>query len=139
MISRNGFVEWAKVYGERYGTSHQTIRQGLRRRKDVVLVIEVQGARALRKKYRNAVFVLILPPNLKELRRRIQQRPGMTTRSSSLRLRSARKEVQQMGWYDYFVVNDRLSRAVDALAAIVVAERQRQTRNRKIFDSIARS
>lgn len=133
MIAKKDFIEWAKVYGEKYGTSHRTVRQILGKGKDVILVIEAKGARAIRGLYKNSVFILVLPPTRRELRNRIFKRLGTTAQNIRTRLESACQEVQKMHWYDYVVVNDRLPQAVTDLQAIIKAERRAMGRQGKII------
>jgi guanylate kinase len=130
---QGSFVETATVYGDYYGTSKGTIQRCTQKGKDAVLVIEAKGAKLLRRRYENAVYVSLLPPSAKELRRRMSQRPGSTAREIRKRLAEARAEVRRMHWYDYVVVNDRLSQAVEEVGAIVRAERKRMKRQKKTF------
>lgn len=128
MIAKKEFVEWAKVYGNLYGTSHRTIRTSIAKGKDVLLVIEAQGARAIRKIYPDAAFILLLPPSLRELRRRLSSRPGTTSKELRRRLSLAQKEIAAMQWYDFVVTNDDLGQAVKALIQIVSALRHKMDR-----------
>ena len=139
MIVKRQLVEWTTVYGNRYGTSRETIKKSLHGGKDVVLVIEARGARAIRRQFNNAVFVLILPPSLPELRRRISRRAGMKPAAIRERLSNARREIAAMGWYDYVVVNDRLPMAVKALETIIAAERLRFRHRVILYKAFARS
>jgi guanylate kinase len=125
MISQKKFVEWIQVYDHYYGTSRETIDRQLKSGKDVVLVIEENGARAIRKAYKNAVFVRLVPPNLNTLKRRMLKRPGTTKKDLKKRLASAQNEIDQMKWYPYTIVNDWLGKAVADLEAILRAERLR--------------
>src|SRR5262249_46911976 len=139
MTARRAFVEWARVYGQSYGTSKKTLKRGLSRGRDLVLVIESHGARAIRKSFSRAVFVLILPPSLTELKRRIVRRRGMPSGVVNARLSGARREIRALSWYDYVVVNDRVSKAAKELAAIVKAERLKGLQNRILAKRLLRS
>ncbi|MFH1018005.1 MAG: guanylate kinase [Pseudomonadota bacterium] len=132
MIRRSAFLEWTTVYGHYYGTSVATVRQRTRKG-DVVLVIEGRGGRAIRKKFVNAVFILILPPSLADLKKRIFGRSGKVTQEGIRRLGVAKKEVRAVTWYDYVIVNDRLSRAVRDLSAIIEAERHKLSRHANLL------
>ncbi|HLG19327.1 MAG TPA: guanylate kinase [Bdellovibrionota bacterium] len=137
MISKKSFVEWARVYGDLYGTSKRTIDGILRKGKDAVLVIEAQGARSIRKKFRNAVFILIVPPSLLELKRRISRRGGEGVTEMKRRLRAAKSEIRAMRWYDYVVVNERIHNAVTDLHIIIQAERLELARRRSLIQILA--
>jgi guanylate kinase len=131
MIGKRAFVEWARVYREFYGTSRKTIEERLRAGKDVILVIESKGGKAIRRLYRDSVRILLLPPDLKTLRRRLRKR-GVVP---ALRIRAAQKEARSMAGYDYLVVNDRIEEAVAGLSAVIGAERQRMSRNQAILNA----
>jgi guanylate kinase len=132
MIREGRFVEWAEVYGKLYGTSWKAIRHAVRSG-DVILVIDGQGGRSIRKRFTNAVFVVILPPSLAVLRKRIFGRSGRSNADALRRLRAAKKEATGLAWYDYVIVNDRLPKSVRELSAIVDAERRRLARHPSIL------
>lgn len=133
MLRKRMFVEWATVYRERYGTSRATIEKALKRGKNVVLVIESRGGRAIHRLYPNSVRVLVLPPDLATLKRRLRERVGKGERSLQLRIRAAQKEVRSLAGYDYLVVNDRLGDAVRELEAITTAERRKMSRKASLL------
>jgi guanylate kinase len=128
MKRRGDFVEWAKAYGVLYGTSRKTIENALGRGKDVVLVIESHGGRAIHRLYPDSVRILVLPPDVATLRKRLRGRRGEDGTSLSTRIRAAQNEVRSLAEYDYLVVNDRLERGVEDLRAIIEAERHRMGR-----------
>jgi guanylate kinase len=109
-IEENGFLEYAKVYGEYYGTPRSKVMQYLEEGKDVVLEIDIQGAMNIRKSYPKGVLIFILPPSMAELRKRI------TGRGS---------EIAYIDKYDYCVVNGDLDEAVSRVKAIIIAEHSR--------------
>lgn len=124
MVKRGEFVEWAKVYDRRYGTSKKAIQRVLDKKLDAVLVIEEQGARAIKRQYPDdAIFILLLPPSMKELRKRITGRKGMKRSEIDKRLRLAKKEIVSMLWYDYVLVNQDLKKTVENFYHILHAER----------------
>ena len=131
--AQGGFLETAVVYGENYGTSKQVVEKGLSAGKDMILVIEGKGARQIKRRHPDAVFVLLLPPSLDELRRRIRGRGDSSPHSLALREASAQKEVQGMTWYDYLIVNDRKAQAVRDLLAVIQGERLKLARQRAIM------
>ncbi len=126
---RGALLEWAKVHGAYYGTPRRPIDQALAHGRDVVLNIDVQGARQVRRLARGrAVLIFLLPRSLKELARRLMRRRTDSPAGIQARLRAARRELACARWYDYTVVNGRLQDAVDQLEAIVIAQRCRTRR-----------
>lgn len=121
----SGFLEWAEVHGNLYGTSRQEAEARLTAGADVILDIDVQGAAQVR---RNAepVTVFIAPPSLAELERRLRGRGTESETSLRIRLANAAKEMQAADSYTYLIVNDRLEQAVLALKSVIIAERCRR-------------
>jgi guanylate kinase len=124
-IQQNGFLEYAKVYGEYYGTPRAQVMQHLEEGKDVVLEIDIQGAMNIRKSYPKGVLIFILPPSMTELRKRITGRGSETKSDIELRLGEALKEIAYIDKYDYCVVNGDLDEAVSRVKAIIIAEHSR--------------
>jgi guanylate kinase len=124
MIGRQAFVEWAIVHGHHYGTSKAEI---VRKSKasDVLLDIDVQGARQVRERFPKAVFVFVLPPKFAVLKRRLTDRGEDDAATIALRLKNAKREIREFRRFDYIVINDRLDRAVLELEAIILGERCR--------------
>lgn len=132
MIAAEEFVEWADVFGHLYGTSRRQLRAAQEAGKDILLDIDVQGHRQVRKKLPEAVSIFVLPPSFRELARRLRARLSDTPDVIERRLRDARKEIRHWPEYDYLVVNDRLPQAVQALRAAVEAARvRRQTQQER--------
>jgi guanylate kinase len=120
-----GLLEWAAVHGARYGTPRAPVARALARGRDIVLSIDVQGARQARRALgRRAVLIFLLPPSMAQLRRRLHGRRTETTTEIRRRLAAARREIACAAWYDEAVVNDRLGDTVARLAAIVRSRRQ---------------
>mgnify|MGYP001033634051 CR=1 FL=1 len=129
MISQGKFAEWAVVYGNKYGTLKETIVRSLEKNQDILLQIDVQGARMLSEKFKgDVVTIFLLPPSLGELRRRLERRGKDTWKKMEMRLRGALRELPQMVFYDYIVLNESLKEASEKLGAIIIAERQRRER-----------
>ncbi|HZD40069.1 MAG TPA: guanylate kinase [Terriglobales bacterium] len=122
------FAEWARVHDFYYGTPRRPLERSLRAGRDMILDIDVQGARQIKKQYRQAVSVFLLPPSWAELRRRLARRGTDGGEMVRRRLMNARREIQNVMQYDYYIVNDDLRDAVERLKAIVLAERQRSFR-----------
>lgn len=129
MHAADTFIEWAEVHGNYYGTSRQAVERSLSQGKDIILDIDVQGARQLREKTgKEAVFVFIAPPSLEELAGRLRKRGTDTDSVMQVRLHNARRELADMNLYDYVIVNDVLENAVQVLRSIIIAERSRKRR-----------
>jgi len=129
MISQGKFAEWAVVYGNKYGTLKETVVRSLEKNQDIILQIDVQGARMLFEKYgKDVVTIFLLPPSLSELRRRLERRGKDSWKKMEMRLRGALRELPQMIFYDYIVPNESLREAAEKLSAIIIAERQRRER-----------
>lgn len=123
MIERNEFIEWAEVHGNFYGTSRKRLEGLLRSGFDVLLDIDTQGARQIRNALDGGVFIFILPPSIKVLRERLQNRKSNTREDMKRRLRRAAVEIKDYIMYDYVIVNDLLRDAVRRLEAVITAER----------------
>jgi guanylate kinase len=122
MIAREEFAEWAEVFGHRYGTTVEAVRQALEEGRHVLFDIDYQGGRQLKASFeREAVLVFVLPPSLAELERRLRQRATDAADVIERRLAKARDELGQYGIYQYLIVNDDLPRAYDRLRAIYLA------------------
>ncbi|MDO3376594.1 guanylate kinase [Geoalkalibacter halelectricus] len=130
MIAAGAFAEWAEVHGNRYGTAINTLEQWLESGYDVLLDIDIQGAGQLRANLAagEGVFVFILPPDLAELRRRLEGRGTDAPEVIERRIANAQGEIQASSGYDYVVVNDDFETALNELKSIIIAERCRATR-----------
>jgi guanylate kinase len=123
MIDRNEFVEWAHVYGNLYGTPRKVLSDKLEQGTDVLLEIDVQGARSVKKKFEDAVYIFILPPSFDTLRTRLQNRAGDSPDEIQRRLHKAKEEVWSYREYYYIVRNDDLKQSLKELESIFLAER----------------
>ena len=126
-IEAGRFLEWARVHGEYYGTDALKVDEWLTAGKDVLLDIDVQGARQVRCVYPLAHYIFLLPPTFDALEQRLVARGTESPEQMALRLTAARREMQEAPWYDFIVVNDILEEAAADLAAILRAARCRQT------------
>ena len=122
-LEAGDFAEWAEVHGCLYGTPRRALERQLHKGQDVLLDIDVQGARQIKQHFRSAVAVFVLPPSLKELRRRLAARGTDERKTIAQRWRRAQDEIQEIEGYDYFIVNRDVGDAVTQLAAIIAAER----------------
>ncbi len=123
MVEAGRFLEWARVHGNFYGTGRDEVIASLEQGIDILLDIDVQGARKVRKLFPGAVFIFILPPSWKELEARLKGRGSEDQERVRLRLANARSELGSVHEYKYAVVNADLYRATEELEAIVLAQR----------------
>ena len=136
MIAQHAFLEWADVFGNYYGTSGADTERILTAGEDVVLVIDVQGARQVRGRGIETVGVFVLPPSAAVLETRLRGRSKDTEEQILRRLDVARTEVGEFAQYEYVVVNDDLDGAVNRMRAIVMAERARMRAMRAEAETI---
>ena len=124
MIRKGEFLEYAEVFGSNfYGTSRRFLREATQRGHDLVLDIDVQGAKQIREQLPDAVSIFILPPDRQTLEWRLRNRSEDEEEVIQRRMVTARREIANYGEYDYILVNDRLEQAADELKAVVQAER----------------
>ena len=133
-IADGKFLEYAKVYGNFYGTPLNKIEERLNRGEDILLEIDVQGALNVKKKCPEGIYIFLLPPSLEELKRRIEGRGTETPESLSRRLKNAVAEIKIGTEYDYVVVNDTIDNAVAQIKSIIAAERCKVARNADKFN-----
>ena len=126
MIAENAFLEWADVFGNYYGTCADDGERELAGGHDLVLVIDVQGARQVRKQRAGTIGIFVLPPSFETLEQRLRGRSKDSEEAIRRRLATARQEIAAVDEYDYVVVNDELDACVDRLRGIVLAERSRR-------------
>lgn len=138
MIREEAFAEWAEVHGNLYGTALKTLEDARRNGIDLVLDIDCQGARRLKEQLDGGSFIFILPPDMAELRRRLESRSSDAPEVIDRRIRRATEEIREARWYDYIIINDKLENAFEELCAIVVANSLRTPRMleqvSKLFD-----
>jgi guanylate kinase len=127
MLAAGEFLEWAQVFGNYYGTHRSVLERGEAEGRDVVLDIDVQGARQLSEKIPHAVGIFILAPSRDELAKRLRARSEDSEEVIGRRLAAALGEIKDFGRYDYILVNDDVEEASQALLAIVKAARARRT------------
>jgi guanylate kinase len=139
MIAAREFLEWADVFGNLYGTCAADTERLLAEGCDVVLVIDVQGARKVRSLGIETTTVFVMPPSLQVLEQRLRGRSKDSEEAIQWRLGVAKEEVTAFADYDYVVINDELTAAVDRLRSIVVGERARLGRMRAEVESIVKT
>jgi guanylate kinase len=121
MISRGEFAEWATVHGNLYGTSLKRLKKLNKEGYDIILDIDIHGAMQIRKSYKNAIFIFILPPSMKDLKKRLKARNTDTRQIIAGRLDNAREEMSFYNAYDYIVVNDDLETAYRQIESVIVS------------------
>src|SRR3954465_2783525 len=139
LVAGNAFLEWADVFGNLYGTCADDAERELAAGRDLVLVIDVQGARKVRSRGLETVGIFVLPPTFEALERRLRGRSKDTEEAIRRRLAPGRAEIDAVVDYDYVVVNDELEACVDRLRAIVLAERARPRAMNAIIAEIVKS
>jgi guanylate kinase len=128
MIAAGDFLEHADVFGNYYGTSASETERVLAEGRDLVLVIDVQGAHQVRLRGFDSVGIFVLPPSFEVLEARLRKRSKDSEAAMARRLEVARREVAAVAEYDYVVINDEVEPAVGRLRCIVQAERARRAR-----------
>lgn len=126
MIDRDELLEHADVFGHLYGTPRRGLAEARRQGKDIVLDIDVQGARQVKRRLAVAVAILVLPPSWQELERRLRARGLDQPETIQRRLERARAEIEKYDTYDYLVVNRRIEETCALVEAIVADERSRR-------------
>jgi guanylate kinase len=123
MINKNAFVEWALVYDDYYGTSYGTLEEKLNAGLDIILDIDIQGAKNIKEKLDDSLLIFILPPSKKILEKRLRRRATDNADAIEKRISEAEKELSNCRWYDYLIINDDLEKATKELESIILADR----------------
>lgn len=123
MIDQGEFLEWAKVYDDYYGTSRAGIQSEITKGLDVIMDVDFQGAKNIKKALSESVLIFILPPSLEVLKERLRLRGTDDEGVMRRRIEKATREIQNCVWYDYLIFNDRLEEAVEEIRSIIIAER----------------
>ncbi|WP_100330857.1 guanylate kinase [Bacillus xiapuensis] len=139
LIAEGKLLEYAEFVGNYYGTPVDYVRETLDAGKDIFLEIEVQGAKQVRDKFPEGLFIFLAPPSLSELHSRITNRGTESEEVIKGRMEKARKEIQMMELYDYVVENDEIEHACSKIKAIVVAEHCRRERVQHRYNKMLES
>ncbi len=129
-VREDEFLEWAMVHGAYYGTPRSPVMKAFENERNVLLDIDVQGARQVRKRVNQGVFIFVLPPDRRELARRLRGRKTEREEMVERRLHEAGREVQDLVDYDYLVVNSDLGESVSIVEEIIKVEKYRVQRLR---------
>lgn len=136
MIAEGGFLEHAQYVGNYYGTPKAYVEQMLDEGKDVILEIEIQGALNVRNIIPEVLLVFITPPSAEELERRLVHRGTESMEVIRSRMNRAVEEAEDMGQYDYIVINDDLQTCVDELHALIQAQHNRASNRAELIDKM---
>jgi len=131
LIDADGFLEYAPVFDNFYGTSRAALAEAFGRGHDVILEIDWQGALQIRRAFANAVLIFILPPSWEELRARLERRGEDAPEVIALRLKNAAEEMAQAREFDFVIINELFERALFDLKAIVHAQRLKYPAQRR--------
>ncbi|MBM7550585.1 guanylate kinase [Peptoniphilus gorbachii] len=132
MVENDELLEHAFVHTNYYGTPKKFVFDEIEKGEIVLLEIDVQGALQVKKKYKEAVFIFLIPPTMDELKSRLVKRDTETEDEIETRYRNAFKELDFVGEYDYFVINDVIDNAVKDIETIIAAEKLRVKRHKDI-------
>lgn len=138
-VKHGEFLEHAEVFGNYYGTNRKVLEQAQSEGKDLILDIDVQGARQLKQRIPEAVSIFVLAPSRDILEQRLRMRSEDSEEVIQRRLRDAAEEIRNYSQYDYVLVNHQLEESIDTLAAIIKAERVRRIRMEDQIQPILRS
>lgn len=118
-IKSNEWAEWAEVHGNFYGTSTKVLEDTLKRGKDILLDIDVQGAKKLRSRFPDAILIFVMPPSFEELEKRLSHRGTDSAESIARRLEDAKQEMKEANFYDVVITNGDLSVAIAELKQVI--------------------
>ncbi len=127
MIEADGFLEWAEIFGHRSGTPVAAVEASREAGRDVLLEVDVQGARSVRERVPEAVLIFLQPPSEAELARRLRARGTEANEALERRLAAAREEMAEAERFDHVIVNDLVEEAVREVLAIIDPTDQRET------------
>lgn len=133
-IEQDELLEWARVYGDYYGTPREVVLNNIKKGQNVLLEIDTQGAKMIKSSFPDGVFLFLLPPSLNELKLRITGRGTETPQKLQERFNSAYLEILEAKGYDYFVVNDFPERAAQEILHIIRAEMLKMKRNNNLIE-----
>ncbi|MCD6295371.1 MAG: guanylate kinase [Deltaproteobacteria bacterium] len=128
MIEQNAFLEWAEVYGHLYGTSLAAINAQISAGFDILMDVDVQGGRNVKKQFPESVLIFLLPPSLETLEDRLTTRGIDDPSVIKKRMAQASKEIKSCSWYDYIIINDDLEKAIYEAQCVIMSERCRRVR-----------
>ena len=131
-----GFVEQAIVYGNRYGVSRRQLTKLIGQNKDILIEVDWQGARAIKREYPQAITIFILPPSLEQLEERLRRRGTDSPETIEARAKIFKEEIDKRNGFDYLVLNKDFDRACEELHSIIIAQRLRQERQEAVLKEL---
>ena len=135
-LKEDALAEWALVHGHRYGTPLNEIRTRTSQGINLLLDIDPQGARQIKQRYPQAIFIFFVPPSLTVLGARLRGRGTDSPATIERRLHNALGEIREASWYDYLIVNDKLENALEKFCAVILAEKCRRSRSARLFEKL---
>ena len=129
MIKKDELIEWVEYCGHYYGTPQKCVDEAIDNGEDILLEVEVIGAKKIKAKYPDSILVFVLPPSYKELRKRLEKRGTEGNKTIEKRMERAKLEFMQIGLYDYLIINDKIDEATDRIKNIANSEKLRVKRN----------
>jgi guanylate kinase len=135
-IKKGQYLEYASVYENYYGTPKDYVENLLESGYDVILEIDIQGAAKVRTGYKEGIYIFIVPPSMKELKRRIEERGTESKEQMEIRLSCASEEIKNADDYSYIVINDDLNVAANKVQSIITAEKCRTERLKNRIEEI---
>lgn len=136
LIGQAAFLEYANVFGNYYGTSHESVEQLQNQGYDVILEIDIQGAEQIRQALPDSISIFILPPSFQDLSNRLRGRNTDSEEVIKKRLSEARNEIEQSLLFDYLVVNDDLDAAENNLLHIIKSNRLKQSNQKQFIENL---
>ena len=127
MKANDEFIETAKVHNNYYGTPRKNVDRCLANNENIILEIDIQGAKQIKDNYPEAILIFLVPPSFSELKNRLEKRDSEDENSKQLRLKNAKSELQEKVHFDYEIINDKLTKAVKKLQQII----QKETSSKK--------
>ncbi|HBO84321.1 MAG TPA: guanylate kinase [Deltaproteobacteria bacterium] len=131
MLKKGEFLEWAEVYGYRYGTSVKDLNSLVANGNDVILDIDVQGAKKVKESAigkERGVFIFILPPSIEVCEERLKDRGKDDGETIRKRVEGAKQEIKESAWYDYIIINENIGAAFEKFKSVIIAEKTRRER-----------
>ena len=136
MIEAHKFVEWAVVYDQLYGTSILSVDKELSSGKDLLMDLDIQGAKEIKRRFPESISIFILPPSMEILQERLKRRSTNEKINIDLRMKEAFEEIQRCQDYDFIIVNDDLNQAVREIESIIIAQRAYKKRRFPLVQKI---
>ena len=130
-IEKGELLEWEENFGHYYGTSKAQLDEAIENKEDLILSIDVKGARKVREKIPESISIFVMPPSVEELRSRLEGRNTDQETDVSQRLKESEREIASSDEYDYVIVNVEIDKAVEELYSIIEKERQNRQKMRK--------